>query len=408
MPDRSLRLALYAGVCLRHDAISNSLRLKLGLIEAWQGAGFPVEATAFVHATDYDDRRILELDSAAALFRSQEFRTADVHVFEFGIHYPLFDAVFLLPQGAPSLAVYHNITPPELADDAKVRAVLERSLKQRHNLSAVARVACVSRYSFDELLAHRFPAERLSVLPLPPMQRPVHPAVSRRGDRRGQVELLYVGRLVQAKGVLDLLAAAAILEARGERRFRLTIAGNPSLSSPAVVNEVEARCSTDGGERLRLVAAPDDDRLTDLYDTSDVLVMPSYHEGYCVPVLEALAADCAVVAYDNSNLPCILGGLGTLVPTGDVVALADALAEHVDRVVTARAAGRGLLLPSAEGDLEMTEWRRRVALHLERHSVEAFEAGFAAVLASVLEECGRPQPTWLAGIAGVLPAGVSS
>ena len=50
-----------------------------------------------------------------------------------------------------------------------------------------------------------------------------------------------------------------------------------------------------------------------------------------MPVLEALASGCKVISYDNSNLPAISGGLAQLVPTGDVAALAAAIADAAPR-----------------------------------------------------------------------------
>src|SRR5688572_6913019 len=91
---RPLRLALYSGVCLRHDAISNSLRLKLDVVDGWNASGAAISATAFVHRTDYDDERVVTINSVADLLRQPGFLEADIHIFEFGIRYPLFDAVF--------------------------------------------------------------------------------------------------------------------------------------------------------------------------------------------------------------------------------------------------------------------------------------------------------------------------
>ena len=44
-----------------------------------------------------------------------------------------------------------------------------------------------------------------------------------------------------------------------------------------------------------------------------VFVLPTRHEGFCVPIVEALAAGCKVIACDNSNTPAVTGGLASLV-----------------------------------------------------------------------------------------------
>lgn len=380
-----LRLALYSGLCIRHDAISNALRLKLDIVQRWRARGAAIDVTAFVHATDYDDPHIRTVRHISDLLCLPEFRAANVHVFEFGIYYPLFDAVFLLPNHLSSIAVYHNITPPELADDPSTRAILERSMVQRHNLSQVQHVVTDSDYSRRQLLNLGFSHDHLSVIPLPsatPTPTSRRPSLR---PRHGRVELLYVGRLVRGKGVLDLLRAISMLAERGTRNFCLTLVGNPSLSSPDVVKEVREACADPQmSELLRFIPAPDTATLAELYTASDVFVMPSYHEGYCVPVIEALTAGCQVIAYDSTNLPFVLGGLGTLVPTGDVHALASALATSLRRFQAAAAERRPLIVWTERGDMEESLWRQAVLTHLEEHSETAFETKFATLLRNVV------------------------
>ena len=72
-----------------------------------------------------------------------------------------------------------------------------------------------------------------------------------------------------------------------------------------------------------------------LLGEADIFVLPTHHEGFCVPIVEALVSGCRVIAYDNSNVTSISGGLGTLVLTGDVRALSDAIARTVGDVSSA-------------------------------------------------------------------------
>lgn len=380
-----LRVALYSGLCVQHDAISNSLRLKLDLMESWCANGLPVEAVAFVHFSDCDDPRIHAVDSVADLLQIPAFRAADVHIFEFGIYYPLFDSVFLLPEGTPAGAVYHNVTPPALADDPGSRSVLDRSLIQRYNLSRMRHVACNSEFSRRELLVLGFPPEQVSVIPLPPGRALHLPNVTGRRQREGVIEVLFVGRFVRAKGVIDLLDAVSSLVDNGRRNFRLTMAGNPQLSTPHILVELEDRCSRPPlSDVVRIVRAPDDRQLAKLYVGADLFVIPSYHEGYCVPVVEALATGCQVIAYDSSNLPYVLGDLGQLVRTGDVAELAATLQESIVRLTAARERGEPSPVRTTRGEMDECAWREAVEAHLGSHSGASFEAGFSHFLATLV------------------------
>jgi glycosyltransferase involved in cell wall biosynthesis len=62
------------------------------------------------------------------------------------------------------------------------------------------------------------------------------------------------------------------------------------------------------------------------YAGADVLVVTSEHEGFCVPVVEAMAAGLPVVAFDQGAVPEVLGDAGVLVQDKDPYALAAAIA----------------------------------------------------------------------------------
>ncbi|HEY1485994.1 MAG TPA: hypothetical protein VGF84_07805, partial [Micromonosporaceae bacterium] len=123
MTDRSapFRVALYSGVYVDRDGIGGVLACKLALLERLRRNGVPVEAVVFCRGSDIPDPRVRVLSSVADLLLEPFFKAADLHSFEFGVQYDLFDSVFVLPSGAASLGTYHNITPPELvAEDQRL------------------------------------------------------------------------------------------------------------------------------------------------------------------------------------------------------------------------------------------------------------------------------------------------
>ena len=277
---------------------------------------------------------------------------------------------------------------------------------QKHNLARADVIACVSEYNRDDLLAFGIPAERLRVLHLPPA---IHPPTAplHQGD---VVRLLFVGRFVAAKGVIDLLRAVRRLRADGVGGFRLTLVGNPLLSSPACIAEMRQMLDGDGlDEVVDIVESPDVEELSRIYAESDALVIPSYHEGYCMPVLEAMTAGCHIVAYDAGNLPYITAGLGRLVATGDVDALAGAIAEFVATEVRGRS-GRGPRVVATDGGLlAEEEWRRAVSAHVARYSMAEYRRGFLDMLAVFAGRSPRGAALldWLHSGAGALRAGAA-
>jgi glycosyltransferase involved in cell wall biosynthesis len=393
-------IGLHSGLLVRHDAISHSARLKLETLRAWQRAGAPIEVRAFANGSDLGDSDVwVGHMGVDYLHRLQRLA---LNIFEFGIWYDLFDAVFALPPER-LVAVYHNITPPALLDDPGARRSAARGLDQKHNLAHVAHIACDSPFNRDDLLGFGLPSDRLSVLPLPTSRSlSPGPPIARRGRPGEPVELLFVSRLVRSKGILDLLDAVDGLDPMTPA-VRLTIAGNIALSDAAVVAEVATRAASSGG-RLCLAGRIDDRELEARYRASDALILPSYHEGYCVPVLEALAARCPVITSDAGNLPGLLGGLGWTVAAGDVVALRAAIATHARRVVDARDAGAAAVIATSDGDRLEDEWRSAVAKRLQAFSRQAFDDALRDVIAGAARRIGddasRELLRWLDAKAG--------
>jgi glycosyltransferase involved in cell wall biosynthesis len=202
------------------------------------------------------------------------------------------------------------------------------------------------------------------------------------------------------------IGRALLRVAIGRPDLDLTIVGNEQLSEPEVSEEVRRRIGAAPLVGHVVFAGQLDDRaLAHLYARADVLVMPSYHEGYCVPVIEAMAAGAYVVAYDAANLPFILDGLGSLVPEGDVAALSAALVELAGRFRVARQEGGEVVLPATRGDLAEPAWRAEVAEHVAQHSYPAYRRRLVDLLAALTARRPQGAPAWLAEAAGtVVPA----
>ena len=122
-----------------------------------------------------------------------------------------------------------------------------------------------------------------------------------------------------------LLRALATAEATAARLGAVLLGGE----GPGEAH-VRARIAQLGlGERVvRPGRVPDVDR-DGFYATAVALAFPSFYEGFGVPVLEAMAAGCAVVAADATALPEVVGDAGLLVDPHDVAGWSSALVRLV-------------------------------------------------------------------------------
>jgi glycosyltransferase involved in cell wall biosynthesis len=113
----------------------------------------------------------------------------------------------------------------------------------------------------------------------------------RHGIPSGAAVLLFAARLIPAKGLLDLLRAAALLR-DGGYDFVLVCAGDGPMR-----REAERAVTTLGlGERTRFLGHVAEEKMREHYANATVLVLPTYHdEGFPMAVFQAVAAGLPVV-----------------------------------------------------------------------------------------------------------------
>jgi glycosyltransferase involved in cell wall biosynthesis len=131
----------------------------------------------------------------------------------------------------------------------------------------------------------------------------------------------FIGRLTRDKGIAELVEAHARLSARWPE-LRLIIAGNPE-SGDALSEKVVAQIR----DTPNILHIGPTDEVGPLYHLMDVLVLPSYREGFPNVVLEAGAAGKPVVAARaTGTVDAVVDGVtGLLVPIADSTAIASAL-----------------------------------------------------------------------------------
>ena len=179
--------------------------------------------------------------------------------------------------------------------------VLDVTTRRLDALGGMRAVIVLSRYMRDELVAVGIDATRITVIP------PFVHGLDATATADGPPCVLFVGRLVAAKGVFDVVDA----HRQSGVALPLVFAGT-------------------GSERARLEAAGCDvlgwvphDRLASVYKRARVLLMPSrWQEPFGIVGLEALTMGVPVVAWDSGG---VREWLADVTPWGDIGALARAL-----------------------------------------------------------------------------------
>lgn len=325
-----MKISYLHGICVNNDAISNAIRDEMTWLSE---AGHDVRLYAY--ACDHPQLQFTKVNDVAEVAFDAHFQSSDLVVFHFGVFYPLFDLITVTPKRARRLVVFHNITPKAFVP-AEHHETIDKSFRQLANICFADHVVCVSQTNLDVLRAAGIGVPA-TVLPLALHSHATLPP-SKPGAQDGVLRLAFLGRFVRSKGPTELLRALdVVLRTHPQLQVQLDMIGNLAFSYATLLDELDvimAQMRKQYGERLHIAihgnaAEAEKNRL--LRD-ADIFVLPSYHEGFCVPILEALASGCQVVSYDNSNIPAVSGGLARLVPTGDVAALTRAMGEAAQQV----------------------------------------------------------------------------
>ena len=256
---------------------------------------------------------------------AREAVSADVLVFHFSIGHRLADELPTLP--GRKVLRYHNITPAHFLEgvyaDAAERCRLGR--QQLPRLAAAVELGLgVSGFNCAELTGAGCAAveEVPILLDLAVLETLPDPRVlARFGD--GRPTVLHVGRLVPNKRIEDLVKTHFWLT-RVVPRARLLIVGGGETNPYAQgVRKLTHELGVPGVFFCGHVSTA---ALTAYYRSAGVYLCLSEHEGFCVPLVEAMHFGLPIVARAATGVPGTLGSGGILLDRPDPVLTGEVLA----------------------------------------------------------------------------------
>jgi glycosyltransferase involved in cell wall biosynthesis len=256
----------------------------------------------------------------------------DVVFFHFSTEDPALPSIAELP--CRKLFYFHGITPPSFFEpyDRAAAARCRAGIEQTDWAAHFDLLMCNSQASARVLCGHIGETTQPDVVICPPVLGIARwRALSRGPTASSPAEhfILFVGRRAPHKGLHHLLSTFRLLAA-SDPRTNLVLVGNPAV--PAYDREIHALAQSiakDFGERVFFHEDVSMAALRDLYETATLFVTPSEHEGFCVPVLEAMQFDLPVLAGTDAAVGELLGGVGCLL-NADPAASAGILARGLD------------------------------------------------------------------------------
>ena len=304
----------------RGDAIGDSARRVRGLLRE---LGHQSDLYAM---TIDDDLRgdVLPWTDAGA-------RQGDLTIFHFALVSPMTAEFARLPRGR--VLQYHNVTPAHFFAqyDANIFRLAALSREDLKSLAGHTDLALGdSEYNRQELESLGF--DNTGVFPIAidtdRITRAAPVPVIEKMLSDGLPNFLFVGRIAPNKKIEDHLYMAEHYKRYVDIDFRFIFVGRTD-AVPSYYSTVLSLITAFDMPRDRFLftGAVPDDELAAYYRAATAYVSLSEHEGFCVPLLEAMAADVPVLAYGSTAVPDTLGGAGLEFTPKDLEYAAEVLGE---------------------------------------------------------------------------------
>jgi L-malate glycosyltransferase len=300
------------------DAIGDSARRVRDLLR-----GLGHESDLFALTIDDD------LKDDVRPFADPAARRADVTIFHYALPSAMTSAFASL--GSRRVLQYHNVTPAGYFapyDPALFRLATLAREELKTLVGHTDLALGDSEYNRQELESLGF--ERTGVFPIAVdtarvTQRTARPALERILDD-GLVNFLFVGRIAPNKKIEDHIKLAEHYKRYIDAYYRFIFVGRydvvPRYYSTIRALMSELRLLND---RFIFTGPVPDAELAVYYRHAAAYISLSEHEGFCVPLVEAMAADVPVLAYAAAAVPDTLAGAGVQFAPKDLEQAAELL-----------------------------------------------------------------------------------
>jgi L-malate glycosyltransferase len=305
----------------RGDAIGDSARRVRGLLRE-------LGHDSDIYAMTIDD----DLRGDVIPWTDAGATRGDLTIFHFALVSPMTPEFARLPHGR--VLQYHNVTPAHFFAGYDA-AIYRLAMLGREDLKSLVghtdRAFGDSEYNRQELDALGF--SNTGVFPIAVdtdriTRAPRRPALESALREEGWLNFLFVGRIVPNKKIEDHIKLAEHYKRYVNEQYRFVFVGKTD-ATPKYFDAIQGLI-----ERFRMppgrfifTGQVDDEDLATYYRMASVYISLSEHEGFCVPLLEAMAADVPVLAYSTTAVPDTLGGAGVQFAPKDLEYAAELLGE---------------------------------------------------------------------------------
>lgn len=308
--------------CHHGDGISNGMILTQHLLRA---AGVQSE----IYCVEIDPR----LGDIVLPFEGYKTHKDQVLLIHHGIGNAYEDQLKALYDRC--IMVFHNITPAEMFPSGDpIQPMLKHGWQQVDSWKGwLAGAIADSKQNLDILLQHGYDPAVCEEIPLLvdferfPTLKPEYAYRPANNPFR----LLFVGRVMPHKNQIGLIEALYNARNMSQKDIRLCLVGNDKLAGYSEF-PIERMRELGMEDFVEFTGKVSDERLSQYFQQSDLYVSLSHHEGFGMPLIEAMAHQLPVLAYssEESNVANTVANAGLILNDDDPEKCAAAIVEMME------------------------------------------------------------------------------
>ena len=332
LPHNNLpKIALLSPSLVEGDAVSNDV---VGMYKILSKNLFNTKIFADSSTVSH-----LQVDHPSKI-RSFLSKPSDILIYHYSVGWG-YGMELLSNINCKTIVKYHNVTPPEFyqgicEDYASICRAGREQLKNLVDMNCDLYLAD-SQYNLEELISIAkeeikeingsvvFPFHHIDRL----QEVEADISVLKKFKNDEKVNILMVGRLAPNKGHLELISAFNVYHKEYNPNSRLLIVGSqdPRLSKYKDMLDINIRYWNLQDSTFYL-GKVSDKALKSYYLVSDLFMIMSEHEGFCVPLVESMSMKLPIVAYGSTAIPYTLGKAGLIWPETDPCLFAGSI-DHI-------------------------------------------------------------------------------
>lgn len=217
------------------------------------------------------------------------------------------------------ICIYHNSTPSQFFSwlDYNQGVHQEESRREIRNLKNIFDYCFAdSEYNRQDLISMGYDAEKIDVLPIEinysDYEKKADASIISQYDD-DYTNIIFVGRVAPNKKHEDIIRIFAHYKQNINKKSRLIFAGN--IFSENYINYLYEYRDHIMVEDVIFLGHITFSEILGVYSVGDIFLCMSEHEGFCVPLIEAMFFKVPIIAYDSSAIGETLGDSGVLVET---------------------------------------------------------------------------------------------